>query len=136
MKGKFILSIFLISLFILLACSNEDDTLTPPDYSNLIKGDWDGVGTTPRGDTLLFDMTLDAANNAVSGNSKFIANGVQKDDLTVTGTVGNPNVFLEFKSAENDFTFNGKFSVTNGNIMEGTLQDANYRDVKVVFTRK
>jgi hypothetical protein len=126
----------MISFIALVSCSDDSDPLTPPDYSNLIKGQWSGIGTTPRSDTLLFDMVLDATDNVVSGTSKFNVNGEDRDDLTVSGTVGQPDVFLEFKSASSDFTFTGKFSVTNGNIMEGTLQDEQFSDVKVVFTRK
>ena len=136
MKFKLSLLFLTLSFIFLVSCSNEDDELKPPDYSNMIKGDWEGVATTERPDTLLFDMTLDAVENNVTGISKFVVNGVPEEDLTVTGTIDNPKVNLKFTSSIESFTFNGNFSATNDRIMSGTLNNEEYNNVPVTFTRK
>lgn len=136
MNFKIVLLFLALSLLLLASCSNNDGELTPPDYSNLIKGDWDGIATTLRPDTLLFDMTLNAVNNNITGTSEFFVNGEQKDNLTITGVIDNPKVNFTFTSASTSFTFNGYFSATNDRIITGTLNNNEYIDAPVTFTRK
>lgn len=135
MKLKTPILLLVVLLFFAAACSNDNDPLTPPDYSDLVKGNWLGVAGA-QGDTLSFDMTLDAEKNEITGTSKFEINGERVEDLNITGTIDYPTVNLHFKSSISDFTFRGAFLATNSDNISGELQNQKYGAVPIIFVKQ
>lgn len=135
MRIKLLTFLLSLSFLMILACSDNDDPLRPPDYSPLIAGEWNGM-TVAAGDTLLFNMNLDGVENKVNGTSLFKVNSNDAEQLTVAGDITYPNVSLVYQSDKHNFTFKGKFQATNSDILDGTLQNERYGAIPITFTKK
>ena len=126
--------ILAFSFLVFNACNDNNDPLNPPDYSDLIKGNWQGT-TTVGTDTLSFNMNLDGAENKVTGQSDFQINSDAVKQLTVTGEITYPNVSFAFLGDGSDFTFTGHFQATTSNIIAGTIQNEKYGSIPITFTK-
>ncbi len=127
---------FIFILIFLIACSDDDKSNTPIDYSDMIKGNWEGFAVTQSSDTLLFEMTLDAAQNNVTGTSKFAINNKSREDFTVSGVITYPKVNLTFTSSQVTIEFEGQFSATNSKMLSGVINSGEYHDIQTTFTKK
>lgn len=127
---------FILILMFSLACSDDDKPNTPIDYSDMIKGNWEGFAVNQSSDTLLFEMTLDATQNNVTGASKFAINNESREDFTISGVITYPKVNLTFTSPQVTIEFDGQFSATNPQILSGVINSGEYHDIQTTFTKQ
>ena len=127
---------FILILIFSIACSDDDKPNAPIDYSDMIKGNWEGLAVTQSPDTLLFEMTLDATQNNVTGTSKFTITNESREDFTISGVITYPKVNLTFTSPQTTIEFEGQFSATNSNTLSGVINSGEYHDIQTTFTKQ